>query len=300
MKHRLILFIALFFIVKFSTAQEWMTDLKIAQKLALVQNKMVLMVWEGTTEYPYPVFVNDDKGRRVFIENLFVDEEVSPLIWEHFVPVIVSENTYGIMYAQIKGKRNQVYIDKFNDNSIKVMDVNGNILNISDTYSEDLQNITEIIKKFSLNTEFVTPELNGYRSEKNFYSAYFLASKYMDFSLYAKGKLRPSILRLSRIYIKEARELVKNESKEDKQVLAQRCDLLEVKQYLLFKRPKRVLRLLKKMEAEKITNANTEFVAFLYYTAYLSLDKPEDAEVWKSKISSLNLKKAQLIINLNS
>ncbi len=300
MKNRLLQIIFLVFAIQLSTAQEWMTDLKIAQKLALVQNKMVLMVWEGTTEYPYPVYVDDLKGRKVLIQNLFVDEEVSPLIWEHFVPVIVSENQYGILYSQIKGKRSQNYIEKFNDNSIKIMDVNGNILNASDVYLEDLQNISDIIKKYALNTEFIASELNGYKSEKDFYSTYYLASRYMDFSLYAKRKLRSNILALARIYINEAKELAKAESKEDQQLLLQRCELLEVQQYLFFKRPKKVLRLLEKMGAENIENTNSEFVAFLYYAAYSSIDKRENAEVWKSKISSVNLKKAEMLINLNS
>jgi len=122
----------------------------------------------------------------------------------------------------------------------------------------------------------------------------------MDFSLYTNEKLRPNLLALSKIYINEAKELTKSESKEDKEVLLQRCDLLEIHQYLLLKRPKRVLRLLNKIEADKIDNSNSQFVAFLFYTAYTSANKLEDAKLWKSKISSVNLKKAQQIINLNS
>ncbi|WP_282040620.1 hypothetical protein [Winogradskyella flava] len=300
MKGHLVKLIFLVFAINLSTAQEWMTDLKIAQKLALVQNKMVLMVWEGTTEYPYPVFVNNEKGRKIYVDNLFLDENLSPLIWEYFVPVIVSENKYGVYYSEIKGKRSRNYIEKFNDNSIKIMDVNGNILNTSDIYLEDLENISTIIKKYALDTEFLAPELRGYQTQKDFYSAYYLASKYMDFSLYGKEKLRPDLLKLAKIYIDEARSFAKAESKEEQSVLAQRCNLLEINQYLLLKRPKKVLRLLEKMDAYKIDNANTSFIAYLYYTAYMSSKRLEDAESWKSKISSVNLKKAQVIINLNS
>jgi hypothetical protein len=276
-----------------------MTNLGIAQKLAMVENKMVLMVWEGTTEYAYPVFVNDDKGRTVFIENLFTDEEVSPLIWEYFVPVIVSEDNYGSMYYDIKGKRSQKYIEKFNDNSIKIMDINGNILNTSDIYFEDLENISEMIKKYGLNTEFIAPELKGYHTKKTFLSAYYLASKYLDYSMYLNKKLRTDFINMSSIYSDEARSLIKGEPKEDQAMLQQRCDLLDIQQYLFLKRPKKVIRLLKKMDADEIDNSNSAFVAFLYYTAYISLDNEEKAEQWKSKISSVNLKKSQLIYNLN-
>ncbi|EDP71793.1 hypothetical protein FBALC1_04877 [Flavobacteriales bacterium ALC-1] len=300
MKNLLIKSLFILFAVNISFAQKWMTDIDIAQKLALVQNKMVLMVWKGTTEYPYPVFVNDDKGRTIFIDDLFTDEEVSPLIWEHFVPVIVNENKYGLMYYDIKGKRSQRYIDKFNDNSIKIMDVNGNIINVTNTYSEDLQNITEIIKNYSISTAFVTPELQGYNNEKTFYSAYYLASKYMDFSMYLNENLRPELMTLLTIYINEAKLNTKKVSKEDQLILQQRCDLLEIQQYLLLKRPKKVLRQLKKINAEEIENKNKPFVAFLYYTAYSILENEKNAKKWKAEVSSVNLKKAQLIINLNS
>lgn len=300
MKNLFLKSLFILFTINISFAQAWMTDLDIAQKLALVQNKMVLMVWEGTTEYPYPIFVDDNKGNLVYIENLFTDEEVSPLIWEHFVPVIVSEDQYGLMYYEIKGKRSQRYIDKFNDNSIKIMDVNGNILNISNSYSEDIQNITKIIQKYSLSTTFITPELKGYQTEKSFYSAYYLASKYLDFSMYVNENLRSDLLTLSSVYIDEAKALTKKEIKEDQLLLQQRCDLLELQQYLLLKRPKKVLRQLKKMDAESIQNKNRTFIAFLYYTAYSILENEKNTKIWKVEVSSVNLKKAQLIINLNS
>ena len=295
------LFTSIVFLLFFGNvtlAQQWMTNLEIAQDLALIQNKMVLMVWEETTHYQYPVLVKDDSGRTLLIENLFEDETVSPLIWENFVPVIVSENRYADLYEKIKGKRKQSYIDKFNDDSIKIMDVNGNILNV-DGYTESYTNITEIISEYAVNTEFIASELADYRKEKTFYSAFYLASKYLDFSLYAKPSLRPKLIDLFNIYLEDAKRLVENNS-EDKIVLMQRADLLETVQYLIDKRPKKVLRMLKRMDADTIDNVNENFVAFLYYTAYMSSGDIEEAAVWKSKISSVNLKKAQMIINLNT
>ena len=177
MKNLFIKFLFLFFIINVSHAQAWMTNLDIAQKLALSQNKMVLMVWEDTTDYKYQVVVNNEKGNTVFVQNLFENEEVSPLIWDYFVPVIVNEFEYADLYEKIKDKQSQKYIDKFNDDSIKIMDVNGNILNVSNQ-PEGYQNITKIILDYGLNTEFVSPELNGYNDKSDFYSAYYLASKY--------------------------------------------------------------------------------------------------------------------------
>ncbi len=295
-------FLKIFFVlcaINLTYSQEWMTNLSIAQKLALVQNKMVLMVWEETTNYPYPVLVKDDSGRTIFIQNLYEDETISPLIWEHFVPVIVSENQYADMYEEIKGKRKQNYIDKFNDDSIKIMDVNGNILNASD-FSEDYQNISKIIQKYALNTAFINAELRGYQKEKNFYSTYYLASKYLDFALFANKKTRPTLIDLSNIYLNEAIALVETKSVKEKSILLQRSQLLKIQEYLILRRPKKVIRQLNKIDVFTIEKSNEPFLAFLYYAAYMSLDERENAEEWKSKISSVNLKKAQLIINLNT
>ena len=105
MKKCYITLVLIFFGMGISFAQAWMTNLEIAQRLAQVQNKMVLMVWEETTRYQYPVFVKDERGRTIYIDNLFEDEQVSPLIWDYFVPVIVSEYRYADLYEKIKGKR---------------------------------------------------------------------------------------------------------------------------------------------------------------------------------------------------
>ncbi|EPR74920.1 hypothetical protein ADIWIN_0007 [Winogradskyella psychrotolerans RS-3] len=276
-----------------------MTNLDIAQNLAITQNKMVLMVWEESTQYPYGVLANDDTGKTVFIENLFESEILSPLVWEHFVPVIVSEYKYADLYEDIKDKRSQKYIDKFNDDSIKIMDVNGNILNVSSD-PENFQNITTIINDYAINTEFIAPELIGYNTKKDFYSAYYLASKYLDFSIYMKEKLRPEFIDLGIIYLNEASNLVETQPTDDQQALAQRVALLDLQQYLILKRPKKVLRQLKKMDAESLETTNESFVAFLYYTVYKILNDETNAALWESKISSVNLKKAQLLINLNS
>ncbi len=299
MKNLFVKFVILLFTVNLSYSQAWMTSLDIAQKLATVQNKMVLMVWEETTKYPYPVLVKDDKGRTLFVNNLFEDEDLSPLIWEHFVPVIVSEDQYADLYLKIKGKRKKSYIDKFNDDSIKIMDINGNILNVPD-FSEDYPNITELIKTYALNTKFLALELLGFKKEKSFYSAYYLASKYIDFALYTDEKIRPELINLANIYLDEALTLLENDISEDKLSLKQRVELLKIQEYLILKRPKKLLRQLKKIDPENVDDTNKTFVAFLYYTAYSILEDESNIEVWKSKVSLVNLKKAQMIINLNT
>jgi hypothetical protein len=292
--------LSLIFILSMSyvSAQQWMKSLDIAQKLALVQNKMVLMVWEESTYYDYTVVVQNDRGRYLVIPNLFSDEKLSPLIWKNFVPVIVSEDEYANLFLQIKGKRTQSYIDKFNDDSIKIMDINGNILNVNN-YTEGPQNITKIIENFALNTKFISDELTNYYKEKSFFSAYFLASKYLDLAMYTREDTRSKIIDLSNIYLEEAKRFAQSGKVEDKKPLLYRCELLKIQEYLILSRPKKVLRLLKKLDDEKSKEINKAFVSFLYYTALKSIGDEEEAELWKSKVSSVNLKKAEKIISLN-
>ena len=300
MNNRFIAFIVIICFTKLSFSQKWMTDLEIAQKLALVQNKMVLMVWEETTKYPYPVLVNDSQGRTLLIEDLFVDENLSPLIWTHFVPVIVSENKYEDLYNAAKGKRKQQYIDRLNDDSIKIMDVNGYILNVSPG-PLNYENITTLINQYALNTDYISTELRNYSENKSYYAAYYLASKYLDLALHVNEKIRKDIIDLSNIYKDEALVLLAlDNTLENEQALRQRAMLLGLQQYLILNRPKKVIRQLKKMDAATIDKTNRSFVAFLYYVGYMSLNEVEIADTWKSEISSLNLRKAQMLINLNS
>ena len=299
MNNRFIAFIVIICFTKLSFSQKWMTDLEIAQKLALVQNKMVLMVWEETTKYPYPVLVNDSQGRTLLIEDLFVDENISPLIWTHFVPVIVSENKYEDLYNAAKGKRKQQYMDRLNDDSIKIMDVNGYILNVNPG-PLNYENITTLINQYALNTDYISVELKNYSENKSFYAAYYLASKYLDLALHVNEKTRKDIIDLSNIYKDEALVLLALDTLENEQALRQRAMLLGLQQYLILESPKKVIRQLKKMDADAIDNTNRSFVAFLYYVAYMSLNEAEKAQIWKSEISLLNLRKAQMLINLNS
>ncbi|GGW71461.1 hypothetical protein DFQ11_10777 [Winogradskyella epiphytica] len=299
MKTILLKIVLILFSINLSNAQAWMTNLEIAQNLALAQNKMVLMVWEDATLYDYPVLVENDKGQTLLVENLFTDEAISPLIWENFVPVIVSEYAYADLYNAIKDNRSQQYIDKFNDDSIKIMDVNGNILNVS-SQTVDYQNITSIISKYSLNTEILAAQLEGYKKEKNFYSAYYLASKYLDVSLYLNEETRIEMVGFSNIYLEEARQFIGDRPNDEQLALTQRVELLKIQEDFIYKRPKRVLRQLKRMDAENFETINLPEVAFLYYTAYRILNDNTNIALWESKISLVNLKKAQLLINLNS
>ncbi|TCK66828.1 hypothetical protein DFQ05_2112 [Winogradskyella wandonensis] len=276
----------------------WVESLPIAKIQARSENKMILMVWEGATEYPMPVLIKDERGKDILIDNLFETPQLNELLWQYFVPVVVGDESYADWFLDIKDKRSQAYIDKFNDDSLKVIDVNGNILGTSGAYTE-LLDLTKFITKYGFETSYIKQELLNYHQEKNFYSAFYLASKYVDFSLLVNEKVRSEILDLSDIYFSEAKDFISSENRSDDKAQLQRIDLLKLKQELIKNRPRKVLRRLKKIDDLEIEKVNEPLATFLYYTAFRLLNDTEKFQRLESSISLLNLKQAQLIVNIN-
>ena len=277
---------------------DWMTALDAAKRLALAQDKMLLMAWEESTFYPLPVLIENDKGEQRVIQNLFESYELIDILWESFVLVKVNEQEYAEWYENIHGKMNLSYMDKFNDDSLKVVDVNGNILNVSYQYSYVL-NLNDFIVKYSLNTSFLKQELLNYREDKSFYPTFYLASKYIDYAFYVNQYVRPEIIDLSSLYLNEARALLENEEIENEEGLRQRIELLETEQSLVLNKPKKVLRRLNRVEESEVQGANKPLYAFLYYTAYSLLGDEENASPWHSKVSFLDLDKVKYILTSN-
>ncbi|RIA10412.1 hypothetical protein OE09_2276 [Flavobacteriaceae bacterium MAR_2010_72] len=283
--------------VNFCQSQEWMTSLDAAQRLAYVQDKLVFMLWEEATLDPYHVSVEYEKGVDAIV-NLFENEKLNELIWKYFVPVKVSESEYSEWYNQIKDKRYQNYIDKFNDDTIKIMDINGNIINTSLFYGDYLD-IAKFISNYALNTSVLKGELNGYRKVKNFYSAFRLASKYMDVAVLVNRAIKHEIVDLSTIYLEEAEHYLIEGETDNFKTLKQKVDLLKLKQDLILNNPKKVLRKLKRLDDSEIEEENESLIEFLYFTSYLLLKDEINAREWRSKLSLVNLTKANLIFKNN-
>ncbi|WP_073081936.1 hypothetical protein [Winogradskyella jejuensis] len=295
------LMLCLFLVFLNGYAQEtipWVESLPIAKIQARSQDKMILMVWEGATKYPLPVLLKDERGRNVVIDNLFETPQLNELLWQYFVPVVVGDESYADLFYEIEGKRPQSYIDKFNDDTLKILDVNGNILGTSGAYTE-LLNLDKFIAKYGFETSYIKQELMNYKLKKDFYTSFYLASKYVDFSLLVNENVRSEILKLSDIYFAESEAFLMAEEASDKNTLLQRVELTKLKQDLIKNRSRKVLRRLKKIEESQIEKVNQPLVTFLYYTAYRLLNDKEKFQPLESSISLLNLKQTQLIVNIN-
>ncbi|RLD25436.1 MAG: hypothetical protein DRI75_13365 [Bacteroidetes bacterium] len=297
MKKTILLFVFVLTAFNFCLAQEWFTSLKVAKKLALAQDKMLFVMWENAMSYPYPVLINTEKGEST-ITDLFDDERIDKLIWDYFIPVKIYESKYAELSQQIKETRGTKYFNKFIDDSIKIMDVNGNILNINTSY-ESIENLSLLIKLYALNTSFLKQELINYSKNKSLTTSFSLASKYLDFAIYAEKNLRLEIIQLANIYFEESKSYLTNSGLKNKKAFLQNCDLLKIKEYLILNKPRKALRHLKKINIAEIDNINKSLFSSLNYTGFKLLKNEENAALWKSKISLVDLRIANFIINNN-
>ena len=282
-----------------SNSQEWMTSMDAARRLAMVQNKMLLMIWEEASMRPYPVRVYDENGNIIFIPDLFESELINKLIWQHFVPVVVSEDKYSDWYDEIKNQRSVQYMLKFEDDFLKVMDVNGNILNIDEPYYEPsykVLNISEFIARYYVDTSYMKGELMNYSKQKDVYTTFRLAAKYIDICIFVNPDVRSEMLKLSSIYLDGARRFLASEAVEDKVLLEEKIVLQELKQFLIQNRPRRVLRELKKNTFSSDDAYNRSMVAFLNYTAHLLINDETSASSWKEQLTAADIKKANIIV----
>lgn len=280
-------------------AQNWMQSMEIATRLARGQNKLVLMVWQEASEYPLSVIVENSEGKDIYIRNIFDSPELSKLLWKHFVLVKVDEIFYGDMLKEIKGKRNLNYISSFNDDSLKIMDANGNIIGTTGGVAEVLD-LSKFIAKYSLDTEYLKQELLNYFNKKDFYSTFYLASKYLDYSILVNEKVRPEILKLAEIYFDETEVFLTTDTTlKDKPALKQRLFLTKLKEDLIKNKPRRVLRQLKKIDDEELLKVNRPLKTFLSYAAYKLLGDTEKFAVLEKDVSLLNKRLAQQIVNIN-
>lgn len=293
---KILLFVLIFFISIPSFSQEWMTSLDVAKRLARVQNKMLFVMWEDALDYEFPIIYKRDGSVIQVTTDLLRDEEINQIIWDNFIPVLLYESTYADLFNEIKNTRNDKYIKKFQDDGIKIMDANGNILNTG-YFSVDPFNFSNFIKRYGLNTSFLSAQLENYLVNEDFYASLRLGSKYLDYAILVNKKTREEVTDLAIIYIDEAMTRLKNEDFKNKPGFYQKCELLKLKKHLILDNPRKVLRYLKKIEPTSIDKVNESIYAFLYYTSYKLIKDEKKAATWKSKVSLVDLKKAQLIIN---
>ncbi|MEZ4797489.1 MAG: hypothetical protein R2785_10015 [Flavobacteriaceae bacterium] len=278
-------------------SQEFFTSISIAKRLALVQDKMLFVVWEESLDYPYPLLYNDSKGNLIIID-LSQDKSLDAVIWEHFIPVILSEAEYDRLIKAAEG-RTSSYITRLNDDSIKIMDANENILNTKINYDIE-QNLSDLIKNYSLKTTFLKQDLINYSQQVNFTTSYNLGDKYIDFALFVEESAREEVVALANVYLDEAKTLLPTSDLQEKDAYLQRIEFLNIKQDLVLDKGRRSLRFLKRIDKADVAEINKPLFNFLNYTTFMLLKDDKDAALWQSELTEADLKKSQLILNINN
>ncbi len=297
MKRIILLFLLGLFWITHGFSQDWMTNLDVAKRLARVQNKLLFVMWEESMQYDFPVVFRDENGVR-YHTDLLRDESVNQALWDYFVPVVLYETTYDDLFSEMENVRSDEYIQRFQDDDIKIMDPNGNIINTG-YFDYEPFNIVRFINRYSLNTTFLKAQLSNYSRKRNFITAFALGAKYLDFAVLVNTDVRKEITELADIYLEESIRLLEKEEMEDKFRFIQRLDLLKLKKDLILNRPRSVLRQLKRIDPDKINSSNDSLFAFLYYCSHILLENETEAASWKSYVSLVDLKKAELIYNIN-
>ena len=291
-----ILLLFIYFQSSDSQIREWMSPLKFAQIKARSENKLILMAWKRSLEIPFSAIVKDENGKDIYIKNLFESPIINEFLWKSFILVEVDDDFYGELMEEIKGKRSQSYVDTFEDDSLKIMDANGNIIGTSGAFTEVL-NLSKFVIKYNLNTSFLKQELINYDTNKEFYSAFYLASKYVDYSILVNNNVRDEILRLSDVYFAEAEQfLAEDKNLDNKKALYQRIKLIRLKQDLIKNKSGKVIRQINKID---LLEVNEPLKVFLLYTAYRLKNDVENFSVLENKLSLFNRKLSQSIVDLN-
>lgn len=291
-----ILLLFIYFQSSDSQIREWMSPLKFAQIKARSENKLILMAWKRSLEIPFSAIVKDENGKDIYIKNLFESPLINEFLWKSFILVEVDDDFYGELMEEIKGKRSQSYVDTFEDDSLKIMDANGNIIGTSGAFTEVL-NLSKFVIKYNLDTSFLKQELINYDTNKEFYSAFYLASKYVDYSILVNNNVRDEILRLSDVYFAEAEQfLAEDKNLDNKKALYQRIKLIRLKQDLIKNKSGKVIRQINKID---LLEVNEPLKVFLLYTAYRLKNDVENFSVLEKKLSLFNRKLSQSIVDLN-
>jgi hypothetical protein len=277
-----------------SIGQEWFTSFDVAKRMALAQNKMLFVIWDDALQTPYYIEVNDENGKKVLVD-LTRHEEVNAIIWDYFIPLLMPESEYGKLLDKAKNIRGTDYLSKLEDDSIKIMDVNGAILN-SEFSLQTFENLPDLIKLYALNTSYLNPYLRNYLKKVNFTTTFILASKYFDFAILNTNQTRFDIVTLADGYLEEARILLEESDLDNKRAFLQKLEFFKIKELLILNQPKKAKRLLKRIKVSEIAEINKELFVFLNYTTFMLLKDEVSAAPWKAKLSFINLKKAELII----
>ena len=259
-------------------AQNWVTDFELAKKMALAENKLMLLdftaSWCGPCKY---MEINtwskeNVKKEMAFYESVKIDldsnKDLARFYGVSAIPNILIVDPNGIVLEQIRGYRDANFMQKFLHE--KVLDL-----------------------------AFVQKELISFFKKRSYSSALRLANKYQIYAmLLKKDKVRVSLLlSVANNYFKIAKKIVKKSKSKNKEGLLQKIDLYELRKSLILNKNKQVAKKLSKLKESEIDNMNKSLYASLNYVVLTNVKDLENAKKWFDNMNDSDKAFAKRMLN---
>lgn len=276
MKKILLVLIILVVTIGNLRAGNWMTSFEDAQKMALATDKLMLVdfwaIWCGPC-------------KQMDAESWSQDEVA--LLMQNFVPVKIDIDSHQQLAMQY-----DVEAIPF----LFIMDGNGKVLYKEMSY-KDKNQVIDLLKKYAVKTTFLKQHLINYHNNPCFATAFQLASRYNDFSIYLDEAIRYDVLDLSSEYFKDSKKLLRKSDTENKKVFEEKYDLYDIQKTLILKSAKKAQKLLDKIEIDQLEEVNTSFFYFLNYLVAMKMNDKDQANEYQTKLNDRDKTKAAQFLN---
>ena len=261
-------------------AQNWGTDFELAKKMALSENKLMLLdftaSWCGPCKYmEINTWSNENvKKEMAFYKSVKIDldsnKDLARFYGVSAIPNILVVDPNGIVIEQIKGYRDANFMQKFLHE--KVLDL-----------------------------AFVQKELISFFKKKSYSSALRLANKYQIYAMLLKDDKikRRLLLNVAKSYFAISKKIVKKSKSKNKKGLLQKIDLYELRKNLILNKNKQVAKKLSKLKESEIVNMNKSLYASLNYVVLTNLKDSEKAKKWFDKMNDSDKAFVKRMLEIN-
>lgn len=275
MKKLLIVLVITLFAFQNVKADNWMMSFEDAQKIALATDKLLLVdfwaIWCGPC-------------KKMDAES-WSKEEIK-LLMQNFVPV------------QIDIDSNRELALKYGVNGIPfifIMDGNGEVLHKEMSYKSKYE-VLNLLNKYSVSTNFLKQHLINYFKSPSFATAFQLAAKYNDFSIYLKEDIRRDILNLSNKYFDTSLKYLKKSDMKNKNEFIQKIEMYEIQEVIILNNVNRANKLLDKIDEERLSSINKSFFYFLKFLSCKKMEDETQAITYREKLSENDKLKAIIFL----
>ncbi|GAA0741082.1 hypothetical protein GCM10009431_11900 [Gaetbulibacter jejuensis] len=176
-----------------------------------------------------------------------------------------------------------------------ILDGNGKVVYKNMSYKTKSQ-LMVLLKKYAINTSFLSKDLVNYYKQESFSSAFRLGYKYQDLALRLDKEIKSDFLNVSDDYFDESKKQLKESSLKNKDGFLQKIDLYEIQSLLILDKTKRALKELNKIELNDLDESNASLYNFLAYTIHKQLNDDEVA-IWEEKMEESDKQKALLFLD---